>query len=388
MWIFDIIFRRKKTQVPTQVPTQVLGLGSASKQQTQRVEPHSHQLPSGMVAQEFGEVNVSDLDGVRTVDLTVLMEPTGADSEGWQTGVAIDGSVSMYAAYGNGFAPGPGVPPMDAELRASFLARSLMIAKPIDGKTRLILTDAGIAELRRLGHTETPNTVEPVARNFTAYLADRLDADGGTTVIYWACGSGAEYEVIGDFTAAQCAGASFTGPSKGVGFGTATMLVPAMKYFVERFVDAKNGMYVFITDGKVDDIGEVKRYTISLCQQISAGTRNRLKFILIGVGAQIDEAQMSELDDLDSGTEVDLWDHKIAAEMRQLAEIFAELVSENQIVAPTGKVVSQSGAVVKMMSDGVPARIRFQIEPREEWFELVIGEHRIRQTLPAVRSQA
>jgi len=35
---------------------------------------------------------------------------------------------------------------------------------------------------------------------------------------------------------------------------------------------------------------------------------------------------MVELDDLDSGVDVDLWDHKLAAEMRVLQEIFAEVV--------------------------------------------------------------
>jgi len=344
--------------------------------------PISHQLPSSVVAQEFGEVNVHDSQGVRTVDLTILMEPTGSDGEGWQTGVAIDCSGSMRGAFGQTFVAKAGAPPLDQALRASLLARKLMVNEMFDGKMRSVLTSEGIVELRRLGYGEGPNEIEPLARDFTAYLASRLDADGGTTVIYWACGTGAQFEVLGDFTADQCKTARFAGPSTGTGFGAKTILVPAMTYFVDRFSDAKNGMYIIITDGKIDDLESVKAYTVKLCKEIEAETRNKLKFVLIGVGDQIDEDQMAELDDLDSGTTVDLWDHKIAKEMRQLAEIFAELVSENQIVAPVGKIVDPQGNILRMMSDGVPARIKFQIDPSQPWFELVIGEHRIRQQMP------
>jgi hypothetical protein len=40
--------------------------------------------------------------------------------------------------------------------------------------------------------------------------------------------------------------------------------------------------------------------------------------VLIGVGRDVSEYQMRELDDLDTGTDIDLWDHKIASEMRVL----------------------------------------------------------------------
>src|ERR1051325_7254430 len=47
----------------------------------------SHQLPSSLVAKEFGEVNVTRKRDATEVLFTILMEPQGADSEGWQTGV-------------------------------------------------------------------------------------------------------------------------------------------------------------------------------------------------------------------------------------------------------------------------------------------------------------
>jgi hypothetical protein len=333
------------------------------------------------VAPEFGEVNVRDLPSSRRVDFTILMEPSGVDSEGWQTGVALDCSTSMLTTYGHALVPGSGSPKLTPEFRAQLLANGHIEVRTIDGVARQMLTQSGSQELKRLGYKNSPNDVEPVARQFTAYLAERLDADGGTTVIYWACGSGREFEVVGDFTAEQCRTAAFGGPNS-AGFGKATFLAPAMQYFVDRFQDAKNGMYVFITDGRIDDLDDVKRLSVDLCRQIASGRRNRLKFVLIGVGSKVDEGQMAELDDLDSGTDVDLWDHKIAKEMRQLAEIFAEVVDERQIVAPVGKLVDSSGNVLRTMSDGVPARLEFEIGPEHDWFELIIGEHRIRQALP------
>ena len=70
--------------------------------------------------------------------------------------------------------------------------------------------------------------------------------------------------------------------------------------------------------------------------------------MLIGVGQDIDASQMEELDDLETGTDIDLWDHKIAREMKQLAEIFAEVVSETVIIVPgDGMIKDASGNVVK-----------------------------------------
>jgi hypothetical protein len=205
-----------------------------------------------------------------------------------------------------------------------------------------------------------------------------LDADGGTTVIYWACGDGSQIEEVGDLTAIECTKTSFRGPTT-LPFGSGTVLTPAVHYFAERFADAENGMYIFITDGELHDLEDVKAYTVQLCREIAAGRRNPLKCVLIGIGEDINEDQMEELDDLDSGTEVDIWDHKIARDMRQLVEIFAEVVSEHQVIAPTGRIYDSSGNVVANFSDGVPAKISFSMSADSEFFELEVADRRIKQ---------
>ncbi len=336
----------------------------------------SRQLPSTMVAAEFGEVNVADTPAGRTVKFTILMEPQGVEAEGWQTGVALDGSASMKSWYGRSLSGK--VPPSAA---AEYQRKGWTAERVEDGKRVMVFQKEAYADAIAKGHLKfTTNIVEPAAREFISYLAANLDADGGTTVIYWACGDGSAYEVSGDFTAEQCKALTVTGPVEKP-FGAGTKLTPAVKYFVERFADAERGMYVFLTDGRLDDLAEVKAYTAKLCREIAGGTRKPVKCVLIGVGDQVDERQMEELDDLDTGTDVDIWDHKIHADMRGIVEIFAEVVSENTTVAPTGALYGPSGELVVRFADGVPGSISATLPPGAAFFELEVAGTRIRQAL-------
>ncbi|MBC7910073.1 MAG: VWA domain-containing protein [Pyrinomonadaceae bacterium] len=336
----------------------------------------SHQLPSSLVAKEFGEVNVRKTNAEIQVQCTILMEPQGKEAEGWQTGVALDASASMKNWYGR-MLEGK-VPP---EIAKDYEKRGWIATRVEDGRRVKSFQKAAYDDAIQKGYLKlTTNIVQPLAQEFIAYLAGSLDADGGTTVIYWACGDGSAFEVAGDFTADQCHSVEIQGPNS-VPFGAGTILTPAVKYFVERFKDADRGMYVFLTDGRLDDLAEVKRYTTELAKEIAAGQRNSVKCVLIGLGDGVNEEQMEELDDLDTGTEIDIWDHKMAKEMRGLVEIFAEVVNENQIVAPTGTIYDSDGNIVKTYSDGVPAKIAFSLPPAAEWFELEVFGQKIRQTV-------
>ena len=296
--------------------------------------------PSQVIA-PFGKINVwRQADGSKKIRAYILVE---RPFEGAKAGVAIDGSASMRQAYG-----------FPAGL-------------------------AGLFSNKRSG----PNLVTPEARKMCAYLAKSLDVDGQTAVIYWGTGAGSRgTEIIGDLTEAQANSFDFVGP-KQFG-GGATALLPALRYFVDRFASAKWGMYIFITDGAIDDIEEVKRYTVQLARNIESGSRPPLKFIVIGVGDQIDERQMIALDDLDTGTSQDLWDHKIAKEMGQLAEIFAEVVDETVILADNGIVRDAKGNAVKDYRDtGLPALLEFDLPAvAADAFTLEFGGQVVRQPLP------
>src|SRR5262249_54222379 len=165
-------------------------------------------------------------------------------------------------------------------------------------------------------------------------------------------------------------------------FGTGTQLLPAVRYFLDRFRSAPWGFYVFITDGELYDLDAVKQFSTQLARDIAAGRRNPVKFVLIGLGPEINERQMEELDDLETGTEIDLWDHKLAAEMRVLQEIFAEVVDKNARVADNGRIVDPQGRVVKNYSDtGLPAYLTFTMPAGSTFFTMEVNGQRIHQPL-------
>jgi hypothetical protein len=293
------------------------------------------------VVDPFGEVNIYPSSGGKTrVVATILMEP---HKEGAQTGIALDGSGSMAKLYG--VSEGGGI------LSAIFGTQQ-----------------------------ETRNEITPVAQKICSYLAKRIDADGGTTCIYWAVGpGGSEIEEVGDLRAEQADRHIFGPPRE---FGTGTQLLPAVKYFVDRFRDAPWGFYVFITDGELHDLEAVKQYSNRLAHDVAARRRNPLKFVLIGIGPDVNESQMEELDDLDTGTPIDLWDHKLAAEMRVLQEIFAEVVDRNARVADHGKILDPQGRVVRDYSDtGLPGQLEFELPVDADYFTLEVNGHRIHQGL-------
>lgn len=295
------------------------------------------------VVDPFGEVNVYPAEnkpGVKRVVATILMEPC---KEGAQTGIALDGSGSMAKLFG--------------------VEDGSRVLSPIFG-----------------GKQKLNNEVAPVAQKVCAHLARKLDADGGTTVIYWSVGpGGSQIEEIGDLSAEQAETHPFPPPKD---FGTGTQLLPAVRYFTERFKDAPWGFYVFITDGELHDLDDVLSYSKQLARDIEQGQRRPVKFVLIGLGSQVNERQMEELDDLDSGTSVDLWDHKIAAEMRVLEEIFAEVVDKHARVADHGKILDARGNVIVDHSDlGLPAYLEFEVPEDAEYFTLEVYGRQIRQTL-------
>ena len=296
------------------------------------------QLPSSKVVEPFGEVNVwHQQDGRSRIRVTILMTPS---VEGAQTGLAIDGSASMKATFG-----------------AAGAVSSLFSAS-------------------------SPNLVEPVARMLASYLAN-FDSDGKTSVIYWACGPGGmQTQDLGDFDSDAAKARAFPPPRQ---FGTGTKLLPAVKFFTEtRFPSAPWSIFVFVTDGVIEDLSDVQNYSLQVARQIASGSRQFVKLVLLGVGAEVDEGQMEVLDDMDfgglkdpQGQAIDLWDHKLASEMQKLEEVFAEVVSTEMILAPSAEIFDDAGRVVEPVGrdsykDGLPALIEFTIPGTSKSFSLVL----------------
>jgi len=336
----------------------------------------NRQIPNNQLHELFGEVNVTAHVDRLDVSATILLEP---NKEGSQTGVALDGSASMKQALGQGWVYASHY---DKSVEEKMVASGKAYLRKYDGMSVVQYHQNGWDELLKQGLlVKEPNMVEPIAREVIPYLAEKIDADGGTSVIYWACGDkGDQIEEMGDLTADQARSASYAGPQN---WGEHTHLLPALRYFVERFADAEWGFYVFVTDGRLDDLEAVKNYTADLARRVAAGTAKPIKCVLIGVGEHVDEAQMEQLDDLPDavGLVVDIWDHKIASTMRDLRDIFAEVVDENAMVAPTGRVFDDAGNVAKTWNDGVPTMLVFSLPVGSKSFTLEVAGQRIEQSI-------
>lgn len=278
----------------------------------------------------FGEVNVFKSPNGLTIKATILMVP---NVENAHTGLAIDASASMQPMYGVKIGPFPAA---------------------------------------------KPNVVEPVARTMSAFLAN-FSSDGKCSNIYWACSpDGSAIEEIGRFSAEEVEKVSYSGPKR-FPWGKQTKLLPPVRYFAENaFKGFPWSIGVIITDGIVDDLEDVKKYCLTLGQEMASGQRLFLKLVLIGVGSAVDEAQMEELDDMFEGSnlrtpkgkEIDIWDHKIASEMQKLEEIFSEIVDEDTIVVESGKILDNQGRSVKEYGDGVPAVLKFDLPAGSTGFTL------------------
>ena len=300
------------------------------------------EIPAPDTVEPFGKVNFWDIpDGSgRIVRATIPMD---VKIEGAKMGIAIDGSGSMENLFGK--------KPLSAFLPAP------------------------------------PNHVTPAAQAMSGYLA-RRSADGKVVAIYWATGPGGkDIEILGDLSENEAQQFAFNPPKY---YGTGTQLLPALKYFTAKeqrpdLYGALWGMYVFITDGKVEDLEAVKQYCTDMAKDIDAGRRNDLKLVIIGLGNDVDEDQMDELDDLDTGTEVDLWDTKLAAEMKDLSVLFDEVVDENTIIVPGDGIIkdAQGNVVVDFRDTGLPAVLEFRLPAGAvNTFSLEIGGKVAAQKLP------
>lgn len=234
-----------------------------------------------------------------------------------------------------------------------------------------------------------PNLVEPVAKSLTAFLS-KFSSDGKCATVYWACGpDGSAIEEIGRFTANEVLNANFAGPQKKV-WGKQTRLLPPVKHFVENvFQSSPWSIGVIITDGIIDDLLEVKNYCLQVGSELASGQRQYFKLVLIGVGDQIDQAQLNELNNmfvgsgqkLPGGGDVDIWDHKIASEMTKLEEIFTEIVDESTIVVASGRIVDDKGRVAREYAQGLPAVLKFELPLDATAFRLEWADGAVEQSL-------
>jgi len=232
------------------------------------------------------------------------------------------------------------------------------------------------------------NHMEPVARKLGEMLCD-VTRDGKCKLFYWALGMGEDIEPIGSFDAEGMAGADISGPKEHT-WGKGTKILPAVKNIVEGVGEGVSWVIgVIVTDGVIEDEAECMEYCMSLGQWLKDNTHVTIKLVLIGLGKDVDGDQLERFDDMFEASElegvIDLWSHGLVADIKDedniIGILFGELMSENTIVAPSGKVLDPNGNVVAHFSDGLPGKFQFMLPEDCSSFTLQVGESEVVQDL-------
>ncbi len=304
----------------------------------------------------MGVLRVCTQDDRCEVVASIFFEP---DTSGCQTGVALDGSESMRSPLGQGWSFSMSYSESVSERLVQQGCATRVVQ---DGVQRVEFNQKGWDELLEAGLlVRDPNLMEPIAREVIPYLTEQIAGEGTTAVLYWGCGAGGdEIEVLGEYRSAEARAAKYEGPKV---WGEGACLLPALRYFVDRFAEAAFGFYVFIADGKIEDFEALKEYTAFLAGRIASEQANPLKCVLIGVGALVDKRQLFELDQLSraQGAEFRIWSTKMAATMRDLQQVFEEAVDDHMRVAPCGRVRDEEGYGLRGRENGLPAKLVFTL---------------------------
>lgn len=345
----------------------------------------SRQIPPKLLVNEFGEVSIRRVQDRLQVAVSLAM---GAyllgDGESCTVGLALDASQSMKDDYGRGRT-------LPADVSKRFIEAGMFEEQTRDGVTRRVLSKQGKAEVERQGLVKaTVNIVhEPACQmieNLLRTFATGGAANGACEVIYWACGAGGkDLESLGALGAAMMPQLRIQGPQR-LAFGPETHLAPPFLYFAEK-ARQTNGVFVFVTDGHIDDEAEVVRATHRLAGEMKTLGRPSLKCVLIGVGNQVDVAQFNRIDDMDMPDDIagfDIWNSKVLREMRDMNDAWSEIFDPQTEVATTVVIRDDRGETVYQKTDGVQALIVFEMPAGSKYFELTLdGDLTVRQELPA-----
>ena len=264
-----------------------------------------------------------------------------------------------------------------------------------EGDTRAFLAlDASLSLKKMYGFGGPfggdPNYVQGVARKIGNILTS-ITRSGTAFGTYWAVSpDGSKMEEIGEFDEASWTNASIAGPKKEK-WGRGTKLLPVIRYGFERIAKGAIGtLGVIITDGIIEDEQDCIQYCLKIGKSMAGKQPEPFKLVLIGIGEEVDEGQLERFDDMfeGSGIEYDLWSSGLVASMQDeddiLGVIFGELMSEDNIIAPTGRVFDSSGRQLAEWPDGMPGKFRFTLPKGETEFVIRIPNQEVSQDISEV----
>lgn len=234
------------------------------------------------------------------------------------------------------------------------------------------------------------NPVQEAMQIMVPYMAQK-DADGVCRVAYWACGQkGKDIEVIGELSAEDAGSHEFRGPET---FGGGTYLLPAVRDFVayiqeaRKTSDIKAALAAIVTDGQIHDLNDLVAYTKDLARAIMDQKFPRTNLVIVGVGAEIDEEQLEQLEQAtpEGYNGRDVWCHAEAESVDDLPELVAHLLDANIPAFWGGAMVTdEQGNTLQAWEDMVPALIEFELPAKAQSFTLRVGSERYTQSLARI----
>ena len=232
------------------------------------------------------------------------------------------------------------------------------------------------------------NKVQPFAREVGQFLAS--NRTGKTALAYWASGDdGSDVEPVGMFSRDEFAALRMPGPKA---MGAGTQLMPIVRYFWDQVFagTSHRGVAVILTDGMWSDDLEKDLFPITqkMCDEIDSGRRALMKIVILlyeteGNHKELEEIEktINQLDDYNSGTDVDVWDSKWVKYLSTYQQLYIELVKEDSL--NVGGRILDAGGNVLQQKDEFKFGIQFELPKNSPSFTLVLeGVGEYKQDLP------
>ena len=240
------------------------------------------------------------------------------------------------------------------------------------------------AHIPKERRSPSDKVMESVVRRLCRFICD-YSGDGTVQPIYWAVGDrGEKIEPLGKLDATASETLVVEGPQQ-ENWGTGTSLLPPLNYFLSEFADAPWSIVLFITDGTIADLDAVIVRALEVGREIVTEKRGNCKFVVVGLGEEVDEEQLKFLDNMFDGTPleeqgVDLWDCKLANGMAELQDIWDE-VDFGILLPGHARITDDRGQEVKSYSDGIPQRMEFWVREGTQFVTVEMAGQTIVQSL-------
>ena len=309
-------------------------------------------VPSNLLSGVFSSVTYFKCNQEVEVIIRFLFPP----ADEWNTVVAIDYGESMQSLFGKTLT---GDIPL--EIQERYHLRNLVFDEKREGGLVRFYQPEAYEDAIANGYLKwTKNEIDPETRKVIEFLSTQIDSRELCNLMFWGCEKGLGWVDLGEISPEDLNENPISGPETST-FGRDPKLLPLVQYLVTKFLDVPRTLVVILTDGNFSDVEEVKDYCITLALLIKAKERNFMRFVLIGIGKEINQNTISELKGMKISPTAELWNYKKADEIEEFGELFQGLLSDEEIVAPHALILDANGKIVKKFEGGLPAKTSFRM---------------------------